>query len=174
MVFLSTTGKIEFSHSSDGSFSILWLWPHLQSITTDEDAQAQYIGLLKVSAAFQNEWLTAFDQMPASKSQNLYMTDFIQSLIDNGHDVTASLHSGGWFGPTAEPHRSKDPPQSPPSALRRCISMESGRMSCCSRNKMAFILFFNMPLYTIFTTNEDRYFAQKIEFSINFFFVWLK
>lgn len=68
-----------------------------QSIKTEVDAQAQYIGLLKVSAAFQNEWLNTFDRMPASKSQNLYMTDFIQSLIENGHNVTASLHSGGWL-----------------------------------------------------------------------------
>lgn len=68
-----------------------------KKIRAKEDAQAQYIGLLKVSAEFQSQWLAEYDKMPLSESQNLYMTDFIQALIDDGHNATASLHSGGWL-----------------------------------------------------------------------------
>ena len=66
-------------------------------INGKEDAQAQYIGLLKVSAEFQSVWLETYNQMPTSDSINLYMTDFIQQLINDGHDVVASLHKGGWL-----------------------------------------------------------------------------
>lgn len=68
-----------------------------KKIHRKDDAQAQYIGLLKVSAAFQRQWLKAYDRMPELESKNLYMTDFIQSLIDAGHNATASLHKGGWL-----------------------------------------------------------------------------
>ncbi len=68
-----------------------------QKIQVKEDAQAQYIGLLKVSAEFQSRWLEAYDTMSLSKAQNLYMTDFIQALIDEKHEVTAALHHGGWL-----------------------------------------------------------------------------
>ncbi|MAI66145.1 MAG: nucleotidyl transferase [Alteromonas sp.] len=68
-----------------------------QKIQAKEDAQAQYIGLLKVSAEFQSRWLEAYDNMPSPKARNLYMTDFIQALIDEKHVVTAALHNGGWL-----------------------------------------------------------------------------
>lgn len=68
-----------------------------QKIRVKEDAQAQYIGLLKVSAEFQSRWLDEYDKMPSSKSKDLYMTDFIQYLIDKKHNVTAALHHGGWL-----------------------------------------------------------------------------
>ena len=68
-----------------------------QKIQAKEDAQAQYIGLLKVSAEFQSRWLDTYDAMPLSKAQNLYMTDFIQALIDEKYEVTAALHHGGWL-----------------------------------------------------------------------------
>ena len=35
--------------------------------------------------------------MPSPKARNLYMTDFIQTLIDEKHEVTAALHHGGWL-----------------------------------------------------------------------------
>lgn len=68
-----------------------------KKINSKEDAQAQYIGLLKVSAQFQSIWLDTYRQMPKSYSNNLYMTDFIQQLINEGHEVVASLHQGGWL-----------------------------------------------------------------------------
>ena len=68
-----------------------------QKVQAKEDAQAQYIGLLKVSAEFQSRWIEAYDKMPLSKVRNLYMTDFIQALIDQKYNVTAALHHGGWL-----------------------------------------------------------------------------
>jgi choline kinase len=56
-----------------------------------DDIEGQYIGLIKVRA----DRLAAFREMPVEPQ--MYMTAFIQLLIDAGWDVRAATVRGGWL-----------------------------------------------------------------------------
>lgn len=60
-------------------------------------AQAQYIGLIKISADSLTKVLQAFEALGEEKTKNMYLTDFIQYLIDINMNVTASFHQRGWL-----------------------------------------------------------------------------
>jgi choline kinase len=68
-----------------------------------DEAQAQYIGLIKVSASKVFDFIQHYhnlnkDEMYDGKDfNNMYMTSFIQSLIDSGWNVRAALVNGGWL-----------------------------------------------------------------------------
>lgn len=68
-----------------------------QKISAVDEAQAQYIGLLKISRRCQIKLLEIYDKLPAAQRRNMYMTDFVQLLIADNLDVTAALHCGGWL-----------------------------------------------------------------------------
>ena len=68
-----------------------------------EEAQAQYMGIIKVSAERVKDLKAIYDQMDRSETydgkdfDNMYMTSFIQHLIDIGWDVRAALVKNGWL-----------------------------------------------------------------------------
>lgn len=68
-----------------------------------EDAEAQYIGLIKVAGHKVVEFIAyyhALNKMAQYDGQdfyNIYMTSFIQSIIDSGWNVRASLINRGWL-----------------------------------------------------------------------------
>lgn len=68
-----------------------------------EDIEAQYIGLFKIGAAVQSRVIEIYDKLDRSAEydgkgfRNMYMTSFLQILIDEGIDVRPSLIKGGWL-----------------------------------------------------------------------------
>ena len=68
-----------------------------------EDAQAQYIGLIKVSANKVAEFISYYNAMDKLATydgkdfDNMYMTSFIQNLIDSGWNARAALINRGWL-----------------------------------------------------------------------------
>ena len=69
---------------------------------TMEEIQGQFTGLIKFSAKAAEEiwerWgQSAFNDPENSPVSKLYMTDFIQNLIDNGKRVTAAFIYGDWL-----------------------------------------------------------------------------
>ena len=70
---------------------------------TREDAQAQYIGLIKVSGTKVADFIRHYHGMDKSQVydgkdfDNMYMTSFIQNLIDTGWQVQAAPIKGGWL-----------------------------------------------------------------------------
>jgi choline kinase len=67
------------------------------------DIEAQYIGLFKVDRAFAPAFFTPYEQLaPAAKvagrtRDRLYMTDYLQLLIDQGTTVRAAPVRHGWL-----------------------------------------------------------------------------
>lgn len=70
---------------------------------TLDDVQGQYIGLLKVPAHAQRALLEAYDALDRRKSYDgrsfdqMYLTSFIQGLIESGWDVRPAWIDGGWL-----------------------------------------------------------------------------
>ena len=68
-----------------------------------DDVQGQYMGLIKVRGdsvqAFRNAWhrLDRNGVYDGKDFDNMYMTSFIQNLIDTGHDVRAAFTDNGWI-----------------------------------------------------------------------------
>lgn len=68
-----------------------------------EDAQAQYIGLIKISANKVAEFINYYHAMDKLATydgkdfNNMYMTSLIQNLIDSGWDARAALINRGWL-----------------------------------------------------------------------------
>ena len=65
--------------------------------------QAQYIGLIKVRGDKINQIKSFYNQIDKSLKfngqdfENMYMTSFIQILIDSGWEVKATLIKNGWL-----------------------------------------------------------------------------
>lgn len=78
----------------EGSNKVLELGKPLTDIS---QAQAQYMGLIKLTPNGAKQLVTYYQSLPEAESKNLYMTDFIQGYINNGGDVRASLHSEPWY-----------------------------------------------------------------------------
>jgi len=76
-----------------------------QTVTSEDDVEGQYIGVLKVDRLLLVEMLmdyrTWVESSPShevmAKRRNLYLTDFIQRYIDISGEVTAVLMDGGWL-----------------------------------------------------------------------------
>ncbi|MCH7696385.1 MAG: hypothetical protein IIB73_08855 [Proteobacteria bacterium] len=68
-----------------------------------DDIDALYIGLTKVSAALAPHIVTIYKQLQRhhdsdlSALQGMYMTDFLQHLIDHGQRVRAVFVDKGWL-----------------------------------------------------------------------------
>lgn len=68
-----------------------------------DDAQAQYMGIIKINASRVKDLKAVYDQLDRSAIydgkdfDNMYMTSFIQRLIDIGWDVRAALVENGWL-----------------------------------------------------------------------------
>ena len=68
-----------------------------------DDIHGQYMGLIKVRGdsvqAFYDAWLRLdrSGMYDGKDFDNMYMTSFIQSLIDTGHDVRAAFTDNGWI-----------------------------------------------------------------------------
>jgi len=67
------------------------------------EIQAQYIGLIKIRGDMVSKFIDTYDQMNKSidydgqSFDNMYMTSFIQFLINVGWQVKASLIKNGWL-----------------------------------------------------------------------------
>lgn len=61
------------------------------------DAEAQYMGLIKLSEYGLKSFINLYNSIPYNEVKSMYMTDFIQRLIDNGNKVTASIHDEHWY-----------------------------------------------------------------------------
>lgn len=70
---------------------------------TREDAQAQYIGLIKIAGNKVAEFVQYYHAMDKAAKydgkdfDNMYMTSLIQSIIDAGWNVRAALINRGWL-----------------------------------------------------------------------------
>jgi choline kinase len=68
-----------------------------------QEIEGQYMGMIKLSKQATPkvtglfEDLTASSKMSESELANMYMTDFIQAMIDRGDPVTAVHVDGGWL-----------------------------------------------------------------------------
>jgi choline kinase len=68
-----------------------------------DDVQAQYMGLVRVRGDCINRFISAYDDIDREAMydgkdfDNMYMTSFLQHLIDTGWDVEAALVDGGWL-----------------------------------------------------------------------------
>lgn len=71
--------------------------------TTLDDIEAQYMGLIKLDAAMAAkaaDFWTALDPARTYEGRdvdNMYMTTFLQSLVDSGHRLQAVPVDGGWL-----------------------------------------------------------------------------
>lgn len=61
------------------------------------EAQAQYLGLIKVSKSFQQKWRQFYQNQHSDSVRNKYMTDFIQELVDEFSCVKVAIVAGGWL-----------------------------------------------------------------------------
>ncbi len=74
-----------------------------KKLTSLEDAQAQYIGLVRIPAAKIEDFKLHYHSMDRDKKydgkdfDNMYMTSLLQDLIDNGWNAQAALIRGGWL-----------------------------------------------------------------------------
>lgn len=62
-----------------------------------EDAQAQYIGLIKIRASLFSQIIGSFDKMEAQMQRNAYFTDFVQACITDKLTVVCQLHKRQWL-----------------------------------------------------------------------------
>ncbi|MEM0951369.1 MAG: phosphocholine cytidylyltransferase family protein [Cyanobacteria bacterium P01_H01_bin.74] len=74
-----------------------------QKPRTETEVQGQYIGLIKVRADRLESFVQAYEHLKQTENsqqnriENLYMTDFIQHLIDTGWLVNGVGIDGGWL-----------------------------------------------------------------------------
>ena len=68
-----------------------------------EDIQGQYVGLIKVRAEYLEAFRTAHERLDRGRIldgkhfRSMYMTTFLQHLIDSGWDVRAAPTESGWL-----------------------------------------------------------------------------
>ncbi len=74
-----------------------------QNPQTIEEIEGQYTGLLKVSASKIADFIAFYDALDKEKSydgrafEQMYLTSFLQLLIDNGWQVKAAIVKNGWL-----------------------------------------------------------------------------
>ncbi len=62
-----------------------------------DEIQGQFTGLLKIRKNLIKELRDFYLSLSADTQNKMYMTDYIQSIIDNGIKVNASIVKGGWL-----------------------------------------------------------------------------
>jgi choline kinase len=68
-----------------------------------DEIEAQYMGLIKVSARFAPQLVEFYEHLDRSADydgrdfRNMYMTSFLQRLIDSGHRLRAVTVNSGWL-----------------------------------------------------------------------------
>lgn len=71
--------------------------------TSYSEVHAQYMGLIKIRGDMISRFIDSYDNMDTKINydgqnfENMYMTSFIQHLIDTGWQVKASLIKNGWL-----------------------------------------------------------------------------
>ncbi len=60
------------------------------------DIEAQYIGLIKVSADYVSDFVRMYERISDGGTESVEMTTYIQKLVDDGWDVEAVRTSGRW------------------------------------------------------------------------------
>jgi len=68
-----------------------------QKMSDLKQAQAQYIGLFKLSKQVQLAIGQCYDELTEPQQKKMYMTDFLQLLIEKQFQLTAALHQNGWL-----------------------------------------------------------------------------
>jgi choline kinase len=71
-----------------------------QAPNTVDEIEGQYLGLLKVSSQGARDLLSAYERLgrlDPGALDRMYMTDFLQHLIDEGYPVQAVLVRHGWL-----------------------------------------------------------------------------
>lgn len=74
-----------------------------QKTDSYDDIEGQYMGLIKVRADKAQELVATYQQLDPHRLYdgkdrlNLYMTSFLQYLIDHGQSICAVLVNGGWL-----------------------------------------------------------------------------
>ncbi len=68
-----------------------------EKISTYGQAQAQYIGLIKIKSSVLKIIKQIYQHYSPELAKNMYLTDFIKILIDASIDVKASIHQRGWL-----------------------------------------------------------------------------
>lgn len=67
------------------------------------DIEAQYMGLIRIRKDKVHAFIAAYESLDQSQCYdgmdigNMYMTSFLQNLIDSGWDVRAAMVNGGWL-----------------------------------------------------------------------------
>jgi choline kinase len=80
---------------SDGTIAEIGQTPN-----TVDEIEGQYLGLLKVSSQGARDLLSAYERLgrlDPGAVDRMYMTDFLQHLIDEGYPVQAVLVRHGWL-----------------------------------------------------------------------------
>lgn len=65
-----------------------------------EEIDAQYMGLIRIRSDLVSELKPLYDELLAADgidAKNMFMTDFIQHLIDRGYEVVEAPIEGGWI-----------------------------------------------------------------------------
>ncbi len=71
--------------------------------TSSDDIDARYVGLLKIAAGSGRHLVDLYRNLDndfgirGRKKRDLYMTDFLQIMVDRGEPVHAACISGGWL-----------------------------------------------------------------------------
>lgn len=64
---------------------------------TYEEIEGQYTGLMRISAKFLPMFCAVYDTLPLADSDPMYMTKFLQILIDAGWQVIPAIVQSGWL-----------------------------------------------------------------------------
>lgn len=80
----------------DASGNILEIGKHPKSL---KEINGQYMGLIKIRAGFAPKFLAFYKDLCSETKDysNMFMTSFLQQLIDSGQDIKAVIVSGGWI-----------------------------------------------------------------------------
>jgi choline kinase len=61
------------------------------------EIEGQYTGLMRISAAFLPSFCAVYDTLPLADSDPMYMTKFLQILINAGWQVNPAVVQSGWL-----------------------------------------------------------------------------
>lgn len=96
---LSDAETLKMQENSKGEFFIAELGKKPRSLA---DIEAQYMGLFKFSWDFLDKVIALYDTLDKNATfdgqpyNNIYMTSFLQGLIDKYHNAKAVKINGGW------------------------------------------------------------------------------
>jgi len=94
--FLEDAETLKFDR--DGFIVEIGKKPHSES-----DIEGQYMGIIKVGSDFAEDFKNFYKNLDedifldGKNKDNLYMTSYLQALVDRGHKLQGVKVSGGWF-----------------------------------------------------------------------------